>query len=114
MFFGQTGLQFLPKAQGDVRVFGSVVERFIQRYPVERDGVFPFASYISELDRLMVKVKLCQFVHTVTVLPPIQYVRQDHCIVDAMDGQAMPDQYFHVVLDVLADLQDRRVQQNFF
>ncbi len=55
-----------------------------------------------------------QFVHAVAVLAAVEDIAQHHRVVGGRDTQAMPGQHFHIVLDVLADLQHRVVQQHVF
>ena len=56
-------------------------------------------------------MQLGQFVHAVIVLSGIEREGNQHRVVDRADFDAMAAKHGHVVLDVLADLQDCRVFQ---
>ena len=56
-------------------------------------------------------MQLGQLVHAVIVLAGVENERNQHRVVDRANLDAMPAEHRHVVLDVLADLQHRRVFQ---
>ena len=106
---GEPGLELRPQLHGDVGVLGGVVARLVDRHLVEAHLLGAAAGHVGELDGLLVEIELGELVHAVIVLAGVEHEGQQHGVVDRRHLDAELAEHAHVVLDVLADLEDRRV-----
>ena len=110
---GEARLQHHPQAQRDVGVFGGVLGRLVERHlpaNVFSDFLAPGACSITcsnDMQRVA-EVALGESVHAVLARAAVERVGQQHRVVERRDVDAVAAQHQRVVLDVLADLEDRR------
>ena len=114
LFRAQLGLENLPQAQGDVGILGGVFCRLVQRDPIERHLRLARSGNLLERNSVVLQVSLRQRVHAVIVLARIQYVRQQHRVINRRDIDVVRGEDREVVLDILPDLQDRRIFEHRF
>ena len=107
LFLDQARLEQRMQAQRHVGVLGGIVARGVQRHAVEGHLRLAAADHLLVLDRLVAEMQQGQFVHAVAVRAAFEHDAQQHGVVDRRDVDAVTDQYLAVVLDVLADLENR-------
>ncbi len=109
----EPGLQRHPKSQRHVGVLGGVFGRLVERHRGE--GLLRLPSARRLADRLskcharMAQMALGERVHPVGVATAVKCVGEQHRVVERSDLDAVALHHEHVVLDVLADLQDRGI-----
>ena len=103
--FAKPRAQDSVQSERDIGVFGRIVERLVERHPVEGDGVPALAADAFVADALMAEMQARELVHAVAVAGAVEHIGQHHRVVDGRDAYAMPGEDFHVVFDVLSDLQ---------
>jgi hypothetical protein len=92
----------------------SPARRGFQRHAIEGDLGFAGAGHVGELDGVVTEMKLGKFVHAVPVQAPFEHVGEQHGVVERRDLDPVAGEHLHVVLDVLADLENRSVREQRF
>ena len=99
------------QAKRHVGVLGGIVQRLVERHPVEGDLRLAGAADVAEGDRPVAEVKARQFIHAMAVPAAVEDIGQQHGVVDGRHRQAAAGQYMHVEFDIVADLEDGRIVQ---
>ncbi len=112
---GEPGLEHHPQTQRHVRVLGGVLGRLVERHL--REGLVGFLGAGRVLENLrkghagVPQVALRKRVETVLAAPTVERVGEQHGVVERGEIDAVPAEDQAVELEVLADLEDRRVLQ---
>ena len=105
-------LQEAVKGVGDVRVLRCIGQRRLDRHPVEGHLGFPGSGHLGELDGLATEMKARELVHAVAVQATLENEGQHLGVVHGRRAHAMAGKHVHVVLDVLAHLEDGRILEH--
>ena len=80
--FAQSRAQDSVQSECYVSVFGRIVERLVERHPVEGDGVPALAAHTLIADAFMAEMQTREFVHAVAVARSVEHIGQHHRVVD--------------------------------
>ncbi len=110
----QPRLEPLPQPQRDVGILGGVAGRGLEVDFVEAELLLAGADHLLESEAGVRQMRRGQLVHAVAMEPGVEIEAQDDGVVMRCDGDPALAQHDHVELQVLADLQDRRVLAQCF
>ena len=112
ILFGNPRLQPKPQPEADVGVFGGIFGGRPQRDLVERDLLGTRPAQLFERDALVVEVRLGELLEAVAeALPRVEVEAHDHRVVDRRDVDPRLVEHHPVVLEIVPDLEHRRVLQ---
>ena len=112
-FAREAGLENFVQAQRDFSVLCGIVQRFFNRYLVERDLVFAFACDIFEGNCLMSQEPFGEGVHAVRKRGSIQNIGDQHRIIKRFDADVVFCKHLPVIFHVMSDFKNAVIFQHW-
>ncbi len=108
----EAGLEVLPEAQRDGGMLARMVGGLLGRHLGEADARRTLAAHGLPGGGVVVEETLGDLVQAMAVAGAVQDIGQQHRVLDRGQGDAVASQHGHGVLDVVADLEDRGVDED--